>query len=124
MEFSSMHLTREGLEGLPVYAEPKLSPVSTPHVAETYPLVLSTGTRLPMTVHSRTYRMPWCRALRPDHMLDINPEDARQRAIRQGDHVIIATARNQLRVKANLTEVVPPGVVSIAHGNPAADVNL
>ena len=68
--------------------------------------------------------MPWCKALRPDHMLDINPVDARLRAISQGDHVIIATARNQLRVKANLTEIVPPGVVSITHGNPVADVNL
>jgi predicted molibdopterin-dependent oxidoreductase YjgC len=29
-----------------------------------------------------------------------------------------------LCAKANLTEIVPPGVVSIAHGNPAADVNL
>ena len=124
MEFFSEHLNQAGLEGLPVYAEPKLSPVSTPHVAETYPLVLSTGARLPMVVHSRTYRMPWCRALRPEHMIDINPVDARPRAIRQGDHVIIATARNQLRVKANLTEIVPPGVVSIAHGNPSVDVNL
>ena len=124
MEFASTHLKEAGLDALPTYKEPGQSPVSTPKIARDYPLILTTGARLPMTVHSRTYRLPWNRRLRPDHLVDIHPTDARKRGISQGDWVNLSTQRGHLRVKANLTEIVPPGVVNIAHGNPEADVNL
>ncbi|MFH1490681.1 MAG: molybdopterin dinucleotide binding domain-containing protein, partial [Pseudomonadota bacterium] len=124
MEFTSTHLKEAGLDALSTYREPGQSPVSTPKIARDYPLILTTGARLPMTVHSRTYRLPWNRRLRPDHLVDIHPTDARQRAVSQGDWVNLSTQRGHLRVKANLTEIVPPGTVNIAHGNPEADVNL
>ena len=76
---------RPGIDGLPVYNEPKLSPVSTPDVAADYPLVLGTGTRLPMFIHSRTFRLPWTRSLRRDAMVDLNPADAARYGIAQGD---------------------------------------
>ena len=36
----------------------------------------------------------------------------------------LKTGRGEVRVRANLTEIVPPGVVNITHGNPRVDVNL
>lgn len=124
MEFFSDELAAAGHDPLPTYREPKLSPVSTPEVAREFPLILTTGARLPMFVHSRTFRLPWNRQLRPDPMVDINPKDALERGIRAGDVVDLSTARNSIRVKANLTEVVAPGVVSMYHAYPEADVNL
>ena len=50
--------TARASTALPLYREPRLSPVSTPEVAKDYPLVLSTGSRLPMFIHSRTFRLP------------------------------------------------------------------
>jgi anaerobic selenocysteine-containing dehydrogenase len=123
MEFVSMRLEQHGYDGLPTYAEPRLSPVSTPEVAREFPLVLTTGARLPMYVHSRTFRVPGLRRLRPDPMVDINPADAGERGIAQGDPVELATPRATVQVKANLTQVVPPGVVSIYHGYPEVEVN-
>jgi anaerobic selenocysteine-containing dehydrogenase len=124
MEFTSTILAETGYDPLPVYREPKLSPRSTPEVAKKFPLILTTGSRLPMFVHSRTFRLDWTRSLRPDPMVDINPQDAEVRGIAQDDWVSLATPRNSMKVRANLTEIVPPGVVNMYHDYPEASVNL
>ncbi len=114
---------REGIDGLPVYHEPKLSPVSTPDVAADYPLVLGTGTRLPMFIHSRTFRLPWTRSLRRDAMVDLNPADAALYGIAQGDFVELSTPKGAIQVKANVTELARVGVAHMYHDYPEADVN-
>ena len=124
MEFTSSILAETGYDPLPVYNEPKLSPRSTPEVAKEFPLILTTGARLPMFVHSRTFRLDWTRSLRPDPMADINPHDAGERGIAQEDWISLSTPRNSIKVRANLTEMVPPGVVNMYHEYPEASVNL
>ena len=124
MEFYSEQLARTGQEPLPHFKEPELSPVSRPELAKDFPLILTTGARLPMYLHSRTYRVPWLRRLRPDPMVDINPADARERNIAKEQWVTLSTPKASVRVRANLTKSVPPGVVSLYHGNSQADANL
>ncbi|MFH1491376.1 MAG: molybdopterin dinucleotide binding domain-containing protein, partial [Pseudomonadota bacterium] len=125
MEFSSTVLKEFGLDPLPVFREPEISPVSTPELAKDFPLILTTGVRLPMFVHSQTFRLPWTKRLRPNHpAADINPVDASKRGISAGDEILLMTPRSSIKVKANLTEIVPPGVVSMYHAYPTADVNL
>ena len=123
MEFTSLILKHAGLDPLPRYREPKLSPYSAPDVAKEFPLILTTGARLPMYVHSRTFRLPWLRSLHPDPTVDINPLDAEERGISPGDWITLATSKASVRVKANLTEIVLPGMVNMYHGYPEADVN-
>jgi anaerobic selenocysteine-containing dehydrogenase len=123
MEFTSLVLKEAGMDSLPVYREPRFSPVSEPELAKTYPLILTTGARLPMYVHSRTFRVPWLRRLRPDPMVDINPLDAAARGLEPNQWVELATPRGSLHVRANVTEYVPPGVVNMIYGFPGADVN-
>ncbi len=124
MEFTSTILAETGYDALPVYREPGLSPRSAPEVAKEFPLIFTSGSRLPMFIHSRTFRLDWTRSLRPDAMVDIHPHDARDRGIAQEDWVSLSTPRNSIRVKANLTEIVPPGVVNMYHDYPEASVNL
>jgi len=124
MEFTSLVLAEHGLDSLPVYREPKLSPVSTPEKAKDFPLILTTGARLPFFIHSRMFRIPRLLGFQPDPMVDINPLDARERGLNQGDWALLSTDRGAVRVRANLTETVLPGVVSMYHGRPEADVNL
>jgi anaerobic selenocysteine-containing dehydrogenase len=124
MEFTSEVLKEAGFDPLPKFEEPGLSPFSTPDVAKDYPLILTTGARLPMFIHSRTFRLSWTRGLRQDPMVDINPKDAGDRGIQQGDPVTLSTKRGALQVKANLTEIVAPGVVNMYHAYSEADVNL
>lgn len=124
MEFTSTILKETGYDPLPTYSEPKLSPRSTPEIAKDFPLILTTGARLPMFIHSRTFRLGWTRSLRPDPMVDMNPADAQDRGITQEGWVSLSTPRGSMRVRANLTEMVPPGVVNMYHGYPEASVNL
>ena len=123
MEFTSLVLKEAGLDALPTYREPAQSPVSTPEIAKDFPLILTTGARLPMYMHSRMYRIPWARRLHPDPTVDLNPEDARTRGITPGEWVQLATTRGAISLRANITEFVPPGVVNVYHGFPGADAN-
>jgi anaerobic selenocysteine-containing dehydrogenase len=129
MEFKSKVLEkykgRPGFEALPVYTPPKYSPQSTPELAQEYPFILNTGSRLPMYVHTRTFRLTWTSSLRPNHpAADINPADAARLGIKQDDDIRISTPKDFIMVKANLTQMVQPGVIHMYHAHPEADVNL
>ncbi len=129
MEFKSRVLEkyeeRAGFEALPVYTPSKHSQESTPELAQEYPFVLNTGSRLPMFVHSRTYRLSWIRSLRPNHpAADMNPADAKRLGIDQDDSIRLSTPKDAIVVKANLTQMVRPGVIHMYHGHGEADVNV
>ena len=116
---------RPGFEALPVYTPPKSSRESTPELAEEYPFILNTGSRLPMYVHTRTFRLSWINSLRPNHpAADINSADAARLGVKQDDVLRISTPKDAIVVNANLTQMVQPGVIHIYHGHPEADVNL
>jgi len=128
MEFKSKVLEiyegKPGFEALPVYTPPKYSPVSTPEVARQYPFILNTGSRLPMFVHTRTFRLPWTASLRPNHpAADIHPDDAARLGIQQNENIRIVTEKASIAVKANLTRMAQAGVVHMYHGHPEANVN-
>jgi anaerobic selenocysteine-containing dehydrogenase len=123
MEFRSTAPELFGLDPLPVFREPFHSPLSTPDIAREYPLILTTGARLAMLMHSRMYRIDFARKTRPDPAVDINPADALERGIGAGDWVKLETPRGSIRVRANPTGLVPQGVVNMYHGDPKGDVN-
>ena len=108
---------------LPMYEPPRMSKETQPELAKEYPFVLNTGTRLPMYQHSRTFRLPWTRSLRPDPMADINKDDAAGLGIAQGDDILVSTPKGSIRVKANISEMILNGVVFMYHAYPQADVN-
>jgi len=108
---------------LPEYKPPKMSRETQPELAKEYPFILNTGTRLPMYQHSRAFRLPWIRSLRPMPSADINGEDAACLGIEQGDEICISTPKGQIELKANISEMLQTGVVSVYHGYPDADVN-
>jgi anaerobic selenocysteine-containing dehydrogenase len=128
LEFKSKVLERyagrPGFEALPVYTPPRSSKEADPELAKAYPFILNTGSRLPMFVHTRTFRLSWTRSLRPEFpSADLNPGDAARLGIKQGDEIRIATPKDGIEVKANLTQMVQPGVVHMYHGHAAADAN-
>ena len=128
MEFVSSVLERLGpgigAEALPAWKAPDELSQAGPAAEREYPFILNAGSRLPMFVHSRTYRLPWTRGLRPRPAADINPADARALGIAQDDWIDLGSPSGSIRVLANLTELAQPGVVHLYHGHPEADVNL
>ena len=110
-------------EPLPKYEPSRLSKEVRPDVAKEYPFILNTGSRLPMYQHSETFRLPWIRSLRSLPSADINPEDALELGLSQGDWITIATPKSQIKLKTNISNMILPGVVSVFHDYPDADVN-
>jgi anaerobic selenocysteine-containing dehydrogenase len=105
-----------GIDPIPFYEEPAQSPYSDPELAKEYPLVLTTGARLPVYYHSEHRANPLQRELYPHPELDINPETAEELGIEHGDWVWIETKTGKIRMMARVTNGVDPRVISTKHG--------
>jgi molybdopterin-containing oxidoreductase family molybdopterin binding subunit len=98
---------------LPVYIEP-LEGARRP-LAKKYPLsYLSTHTKYGN--HSLLANIAWMRELDPEPLLEMNPLDAEQRDIRDGDMVVVVNDRGSVHVKARVHKGIRPGVVNINEG--------
>lgn len=113
--YSSM-IKMMGLEPLPVYREPPLSPVSAPQVARDYPLILTTGAKIRGFFHSEGRQIRPLRRANPDPLVEINPSTAASLGIEEGDWVRIETPEASVRMRAKLFDGVAPDVVSAQHG--------
>lgn len=124
VELVSEVLVKHGFEGLPIYEEPVYSPVSTPDIAEKYPLVLNTGSRVPFYTHSKLRDLPWLNQFMPEPVVRIHPQTARERGISDGDQVRVFNQFGEVVMRAEITNMVLPGVTDIFHGWHRADINL
>jgi anaerobic selenocysteine-containing dehydrogenase len=102
-----------GYDPLPVHREPNESPYSTPELYQEYPLVLSTGGRLPYYFHSQYRQTPLLRGLQPNPITQIHPDTARTLGIKDGDWVWIETKRGRIQQMARLFEGIDPRLVVV-----------
>lgn len=116
VEFVSNMLIAGGFDGLPIYKEPNYSPISTPELFEEYPLVLTTGNRVPQYVHSKWRDIPWLNQFMPEPVVLMNPEDAEARGLVDGDDVRLFNQLGELQVKVAITNLEKPGAVEFLHG--------
>lgn len=123
IEFYSEVLKKHGIDPLPVYKAPLHSQVPTPEVVKEYPMILNTGSRLPMFIHTRTYRLAWSASLRKAPAIDIHPEDGAALGLSQGDLVKVVSPMDEVRGEVNLTFLAQKGVVHLYHGYREGDAN-
>ena len=100
---------------LPTFTEPPESPVAQPDLAKEYPFTVTTGRRIPVYFHSEHRQLPWCREQWPAPRVEINPDDAADLGISQGDWVWIESQRSRIRQTADLYYGIPRGVVNCEH---------
>ncbi len=100
---------------LPTFTEPPESPVAQPELHEEYPFTATTGRRIPVYFHSEHRQLPWCREQWPAPRVEINPDDAAELGIEQGDWVWIESQRSRIRQTADLYYGIPRGVVNLEH---------
>ena len=124
VELFSETLVEYGFNGLPVYEEPVFSPVSTPDVAARYPLVLNTGSRVPFYTHSKLRDLPWLNQFMPEPVVRLHPRTAEERGISDGDQVRIFNQFGEVLMRAEISNIVLPGVTDVIHGWQQADINL
>ncbi len=116
VELYSKSLKRMGYDPLPIYREPPESPVSTKDTFQSYPYVLTTGSRRKEFFHSDNRQIKTLRKRRPCPLAEINIHDAENNGIRHDDMVRISSPRGSITMRAWVTKRITRGVVSIDHG--------
>jgi anaerobic selenocysteine-containing dehydrogenase len=124
IEIHSNSLESNGYDPLPIYREPMESILSTPDIAQDYPLTLTTGSRQPMYLHSQHRNIPSLKKLLNEPFLEIHPETAQSCVVKDGDYVEVASIRGAIRLKAQVTDGIMPQVVHVPHGWVEADCNV
>jgi len=115
-EISSNLLKKYGHDALPVYEEPSEGPLGSPELAEAYPLVLTTGTRIQSAFRSQHLNIPGLLKLQDRPNILIHPEDAEPRGIRDRDKVWVRTKRGSVPFYAKVTKRIMQGVVEANMG--------
>jgi len=114
-EFCSSVMEQEGRPPLPVYAEPPLSPVSTPELAKEYAFILMSGTKVLDYFHSELHQIRSLRRRHPDPMVQIHPEAAAALGISDGDWVFVESPHGKARLRAAFFDGIAPDVVNAEH---------
>ena len=105
----------DGQYNLPTYTEPPEGPVAQPERAKEYPYIMTTGRRIPVYFHSEHRQLPWCREQWPVPRVEINPADAVELGVEQGDWVWIETERGKVRQVVDLYYGIRPGTINCEH---------
>ena len=100
---------------MPIYQESAHTPVSDPEMYKEYPFVATTGRRIPVYFHSEHRQLPWCREQWPVPRIEINPEDAAELGVDQGDWVWIETPWGKIRETVDLYYGIAKGNVNLEH---------
>jgi formate dehydrogenase (NADP+) alpha subunit len=81
---------------------------------EDYPLILTTERSL-FHYHTGTMtrRVPGLNKLRSEELVEINPKDADNLSISDGEMVTVYSRRGEVTARAKVTEDSPPGVISM-----------
>ena len=116
IELYATRFAAMGYDPLPYYEEPPESPLATPDVAREFPLVLTSGARIPFFFNSEHRQLANLRRGHPDRLVEIHPDTAARLGIVKADWVWIETRRGRIRQKARITDEIDPRVVHVEHG--------
>ena len=83
------------------------------HIAQAFPLILTTGAREPVFRHSELRNIPMLREIVPELLVSINPKTARLLGITQGDMIVVESPRGHIEARAHLTDAIDPRVVQV-----------
>jgi anaerobic selenocysteine-containing dehydrogenase len=111
--FSAEASERWGVDSLPAYSEPVESPRLEGR--KKFPLCLLTP-NTKNTIHSQFGNLEVIRDIAPDPEVMVNPKDAVDRGIAQGDLVRVFNERGELFLKAAFDFGIKPGCVVIYNG--------
>lgn len=124
VEIYSEIMKKNGADPLPRYEEPAESPVESRDFTNQYPLVLTTGARIPEYIHSRFHNIPFLYKRVPKPQVEIHPETAIKLGIENGEEVTVESERGSISLNAKVTEKINPRVVRIPTGWDEANVNI
>jgi anaerobic selenocysteine-containing dehydrogenase len=116
LEFQSASLAARGLDPLPTHAPAHESPAGDRELASRYPLQLVTGKWALHFLNSSYANLAHHLAAEGETRIELHPDDAKGRAIADGDMVRVRNDRGAVVARARLGDRVPPGVVALPSG--------
>ena len=118
VELYSERAAALGLPPLPIWESPGETPEAAPELARRYPLVFRQGRSLTSFhgFYDEARALPSLARINPGPELWINPVDAADRAVRQGDRIELCNDRGRVEARARVTDQVPPGLVWMRDG--------
>jgi len=124
IELYSDRMEELGYPGIPGHVEPQQSAVANPELAKEYPEILLTGCRQVEYIDAQMHDVSALRARIPDAEAEIHPATARKYDIYHGELMGVESTRGSIKIKANITQDIKPGVVSVPHGWADANCNI
>ncbi|MFQ5852569.1 MAG: molybdopterin-dependent oxidoreductase [Candidatus Binatia bacterium] len=115
VEIYSLKLARKGYPSIPQFSEKTMGPASDPELRKTYPYFLTTSKVGPYN-HSSYRGIPSLRKKVPEPYAEINPKTAKAHGIKNGDWVKLGNWNGTIRVKAKVTNRVPPLLICTQYG--------
>ena len=109
-EFFSELLAKQGVDPLPTYIPPRESRQAAPALARKYPLAIISPPAHNF-LNSSFANLPTFLKAEKEPRLDIHPDDASSRGIKDGDRVRVFNGRGEFKVKARVTDKARRGVV-------------
>jgi anaerobic selenocysteine-containing dehydrogenase len=109
-EFWSESLGRLGIDPLPAYIPPREGPVSNPALAQRYPLAMISPPARNF-LNSTFVNVASLRDAEGEPALEIHPDDAAARGIRETDVVRVFNERGSFELRARVTERARRGCV-------------
>jgi len=121
-EFSSQYLKDLGYPEIPEYVPPRH--LSSPR--KEFPLILTTGARKYLYLHSRYHNIRRFRSSIPNAEVEIHPADADRLDIKDKERVRVVSEYGFIDIPAKVMheKEILPGVLQIPHGWGDANVNL
>jgi cysteine desulfurase NifS len=115
-EIASTILEEHGYDALPVYTEPSEGPIAQPELAQRFPLVFNSGSRVATDFRSQFHGIPGLTKERPEPKVTLNMRDAAARGIITGDLVEVVTLRGRVSFTAHVTEDIVSGAIDADMG--------
>jgi len=107
---------KAGYNPLPEWREPPESLTGTPELVKKYPLLLSDFHTSKVYNASWLRNVPYLREVMPDPTLQIHPETAKARGVKQGDWVLVSSPHNTIRLRADVNPGIRRDTVMALHG--------
>lgn len=109
-EFFSETLAKQGMDPLPTYIPPRESVQTAPQLAQQYPLAIISPPAHNF-MNSSFANLPSFLAAEKEPYIQLHPDDAGMRGIREGEMVRVFNDRGSFQLRARVTDKTRNGVV-------------
>ncbi len=115
VEIFSERLLYGGFDPIPFINGFNQNPISFSNNRE-YDFIGISGERVNCYTHSQFIHVPQLRDMEPEPYIDINPLDAENLKIKDGQMLRVSTPKGKIEMKARISQSIQKGVIKIAWG--------